>query len=507
MARAFTGLLLTLVLAVLVLPLALYAGPPVLAALRSEQPQRQLVVPSHQNAPSRLAAGGEEFPVPAGTGSAAPDPTALKELLDAELTVTGSGTFHGSVLDAMTGEVLYDLDGSSAVTPASSLKILTAAAALADLGADTRFETSVHQGRAGGTIVLKGGGDVLLTAGESDDEQPDETDGGQTDEVQTDDGQTDGGQSDEDHTAARAGLTTLADKTAAALKARGTTGTVRVQVDDTLFTGDSLLPDWSTEDVEAGEMAALYPLAINSAWAEEGVSSGPRVDDAALAAAKAFAGALKTSAAGYGFSVNPVIERGTAADGAEQLASVESAPVADQVRHMLLTSDNYLAEALARMSALATGREATFQGGTDAVAAAVSRLGVDTAGLVLADASGLAAGTEITTGQLAATVQASLTTTENDVRALPYSLPVAGLSGTLASRFSDGTTPSESAAGVVRGKTGTLFAVTSLSGYVTDADGRLLSFAFVANGLEANTAQARDAVDAAAAVLAGCGCR
>jgi D-alanyl-D-alanine carboxypeptidase/D-alanyl-D-alanine-endopeptidase (penicillin-binding protein 4) len=502
MARAFTGLLLTLVLAVLVLPLALYAGPPVLAALRSEQPQRQLVVPSHQNAPSRLAAGGEEFPVPAGTGSAAPDPTALKELLDAELTVTGSGTFHGSVLDAMTGEVLYDLDGSSAVTPASSLKILTAAAALADLGADTRFETSVHQGRAAGTIVLKGGGDVLLTAGESDDEQPDETDGGQTDEAQTDDGQ-----SDEDHTAARAGLATLADKTVAALKARGTTGTVRVQVDDTLFTGDSLSPDWSTEDVEAGEMAALYPLAINSAWAEEGVSSGPRVDDAALAAAKAFAGALKTSAAGYGFSVSPVIERGTAADGAEQLAAVESAPVADQVRHMLLTSDNYLAEALARMSALATGREATFQGGTDAVAAAVSRLGVDTAGLVLADASGLAAGTEITTGQLAATVQASLTTTENDVRALPYSLPVAGLSGTLASRFSDGTPPSESAAGVVRGKTGTLFAVTSLSGYVTDADGRLLSFAFVANGLEANTAQARDAVDAAAAVLAGCGCR
>ncbi|WAP51911.1 D-alanyl-D-alanine carboxypeptidase [Arthrobacter sp. ATA002] len=189
---------------------------------------------------------------------------------------------------------------------------------------------------------------------------------------------------------------------------------------------------------------------------------------------------------------------------------------------MLLTSDNYLAEALARMSALATGREATFDGGTQAVKAAVSRLGVDTSGLVLADASGLGAGTRISALQLARTMQAALTSTDNDVRTLPYSLPVAGLSGTLATRFSAGEPgdtsagepgdtsagePDVSPAGVVRGKTGTLFAVTSLTGFVTDADGRLLSFAFVANGLEANTAQARAAVDSAATVLAACGCR
>ena len=197
---------------------------------------------------------------------------------------------------------------------------------------------------------------------------------------------------------------------------------------------------------------------------------------------------------------------------------------------MLLTSDNYLAEALARMTARATGRDATFGGGTAAVAAAVARLGVDTSGLVLADASGLGAGTEISALQLAGTVQAALTSTQEDVRALPYSLPVAGLSGTLSSRFTGGTGttgtgagdtgtagaglsgnpaagPGQSPTGVVRGKTGTLFAATSLSGFVTDADGRLLAFAFVANGLEANTSQARAAVDAAATVLAGCGCR
>lgn len=491
MARVLTGLLLTLVLAVLVVPLAWYAGPPVVAALRHEQPPRQVVVPDHQQSPVRLAAGGDEFPVPAGAGSGAPDPEVLGPLLDAELTVAGSGVFTGAVLDVLTGEVLYDLDGEAPATPASSLKILTAAAALSDLGADTRFQTSVYAGSAPGTVVLRGGGDVLLTAGESDD----------------------------DETVGRAGLQTLAEDTAAALAERGTPKTVSIRLDDTLFTGKSLSPEWSAEDVAAGEITALYPLAINSAWASEGVSSGPRVDDAALAAADAFAAALKTSAARYGFTVDPVIERGTAADDADRLASVASAPVADQVQQMLLSSDNYLAEALARMSAQAAGREASFDGGTAAVVSAVSRLGVDTAGLVLADASGLAGGTEISALQLAGTVQAALTATENDVRALPYSLPVAGLSGTLSSRLTDAGTGKGSAgtaeaaagapspAGIVRGKTGTLFAATSLSGYATDSDGRLLSFAFVANGLDANTAQARAAVDAAATVLAGCGCR
>ena len=481
MARVLSGLLLTLVLAVLVVPLAIYAGPPVLAALAHQQPPRQIVVPPYQQGPGRLAAGGDEFPAPAGTESPAPDRGILAALLDAELTVAGSGTFHGAVTDTLTGEVLYDLDGGVPVTPASSLKILTAAAALSEIGADTRFDTAVYAGSAPGEIVLKGGGDVLLTAGESN-----------ADEI-----------------VGRAGLQTLAEETAAALAERGSPGTVLIRLDDTLFTGDSLSAAWSEEDVAAGEIAALHPLAINSAWASEGVSSGPRADDAALTAAGAFAAALEASAADYGFTVDPVIERGTAAEGARRLASVESAPVSEQVRQMLLTSDNYLAEALARMTAQAAGWEASFDGGTAAVEAAVSRLGVDTAGLVLADASGLGSGTEISALQLAGTVQAALTSAENDVRALPYSLPVAGLSGTLSSRFTGGTgdDAADSPAGVVRGKTGTLFAATSLSGYVTDADGRLLSFAFVANGLDANTAQARAAVDAAATVLAGCGCR
>ena len=488
MARVFYGLLLALVLAVLVVPLCLYAVPPVLAALTPDQPPRQLVVPSYQKAPSTLAADGGEFPAPANLDSTPPDPAKLAALLDAELTVSGSGSFHGVVLDVLTGELLYDLNGGTALTPASNLKLLTAAAALSVLGSGTRFETTVYAGSTADTVVLTGGGDVLLGSGES-----------QADAV-----------------VGHAGLQSLAEETAAELAARHTAGTVNVSLDDTLFTGDTLSPAWNREDVAAGEAAALYPLAVNSARAAEGQQSGPRSQDAALAAAGTFAAALDTAAAGYGFDVNPVVQRGTADDGAALLASAASATVADQVQQMLLTSDNYLAEALGRMTALAGGGEGTFAGAVSAVTSAVSGLGVDTAGMVLADVSGLGAGTQVTAVQLARTVQAALTSADNSVRNLPYSLPVAGLSGTLASRFTGtgtgGNSPGGSpggapGAGLVRAKTGTLLAVTALSGFVTDADGRLLSFAFVANGLDANTASARAAVDAAGAVLAGCGCR
>ena len=483
MGRTFFGLLLTLALAVLVVPLCFYAGPPVLAALGHEQPRRQVVVPAHQQPPARLTSDGTEFPVPAGPGSVPPDPAKLAGLLDAELVLSGSGTFSGTVLDGLTGEVLYDLGGGAPVTPASSLKILTAAAALSVLGSDTRFQTTVHEGTEPGTVVLAGGGDVLLGSGTSD---PDSTVG-------------------------RAGLQTLAEETAAALApiSRGTT--VSVRVDDTLFTGPALSPSWNPEDVAAGEAAPLYPLALNSAWAVEGQQSGPRAGDAALAAGEAFARHLAAAAAEYGFGVAPGVRRGTADDAAGLLASASSAPVSEQVQQMLLASDNYLAEALGRMTALARGGEASFDGAAAAVVSAVSELGVDTAGLDPADVSGLGGGTAISARQLAGTVQAALTSADKSVRDLPYSLPVAGLSGTLASRFTGagsaaGTEGQAPPAGLIRAKTGTLFAATSLSGFVTDADGRLLAFAFVANGLEANTGEARAAVDAAAAALAACGC-
>jgi D-alanyl-D-alanine carboxypeptidase/D-alanyl-D-alanine-endopeptidase (penicillin-binding protein 4) len=57
----------------------------------------------------------------------------------------------------------------------------------------------------------------------------------------------------------------------------------------------------------------------------------------------------------------------------------------------------------------------------------------------------------------------------------------------------------------VRAKTGTLTGVSALAGQVTDSDGRLLTFALMANGT--SQSQSRPQLDALAAALRGCGCR
>ena len=62
---------------------------------------------------------------------------------------------------------------------------------------------------------------------------------------------------------------------------------------------------------------------------------------------------------------------------------------------------------------------------------------------------------------------------------------------------------------MAKAKTGTLTGGERAGGYRRDADGRLLTFAAIANGTgpEAGTTAARAALDRFVAVLATCGCR
>jgi len=75
----------------------------------------------------------------------------------------------------------------------------------------------------------------------------------------------------------------------------------------------------------------------------------------------------------------------------------------------------------------------------------------------------------------------------------------------LQSRYTGGARIGQ---GAVRAKTGTLDGVSAEAGIVTDADGRRLVIAFVADHVPAGgTEAARTALDNIGAVLAGCGCR
>lgn len=417
------------------LPEAAPSAPGVLGAIGPGAPRAQ-------SAPAAPAAAG---------GLAA----ALKPLLaDPAL-----GTVRtASVVDTATGQVLYESGARDAMTPASTVKIATAAAVLAALGPEHRIRTTVTPGAAPGQIVLVGGGDPSLTAKKK---SPAGSGGS---------------------------LVALAGDTAQALKAAGT-DTVTLGYDDSLYTGPARHP--------IGVNPNIAP--VTALTADEGrpddSTSGPvdRSDDPSKDAARAF----RTLLADRGIKVTDEPAKAKPAAGVQPLAVTLSTPVAGLVERMLTSSDNDIAEALARQTALATGRPASFEGAEQAVTDRLTALGVDTAGSRFADGSGLNRADKISAGLLTGLLTKAADPQRPELRPVLTGLPVAGFTGTLKARNS-GSSP---AAGLLRAKTGTLSGVNSLSGTVVDPSGRLLAFAF----LTANTPGpegAEKALDKLAAAVA-----
>jgi D-alanyl-D-alanine carboxypeptidase/D-alanyl-D-alanine-endopeptidase (penicillin-binding protein 4) len=191
------------------------------------------------------------------------------------------------------------------------------------------------------------------------------------------------------------------------------------------------------------------------------------------------------------------------------LASVSSPPLAALVEQMLLESNNVIAETLARHVAIALGLPATFTGAAAADTTELRRLGITTP-ISLVDGSGLSPLDGIAPATLVRVL--ALAATRPKLRGAITGLPVAGFAGTLAAGESDfggiGWLAGGAARGVVRAKTGNLVTVASLAGIAYDHSGRLLVFAIMAPQVPSayELQSAANAIDAAAAGLAQCGC-
>jgi len=403
------------------------------------------------------------------TAAPAPAPAKLQGLVAALVADARLGTGTGVlVVDGLTGDVLASNAADVPHTPASTAKLVTAVAALTQLPATTTLPTRVVKGAAG-QVVLVGGGDMMLAAGAGD---PTAVDG-------------------------RAGLADLAAQVAKALKLAGTT-TVSLGVDDTLFSGPALSPTWAASDIAAGYVAPVTALAVDVAKIKPG-EYPPRYPDPSLAAA----GQLAARLAEQGITVTGAPARVTAPAGATELGVVQSAPIADVVQYFLHTSDNSIAEDVARLVAVHMGLPGSFEAASKAVLRAAVALGLDTSGATLVDASGLGAGSALPPQLLVGLVRLSIDPTHPELREVATGLPIAGLSGTLADRFMR-----TAARGLVRAKTGSLPHVTSLAGTVVDADGRLLAFAVLADQTPDGGQWApRETIDAFVTTLQACGCR
>jgi D-alanyl-D-alanine carboxypeptidase/D-alanyl-D-alanine-endopeptidase (penicillin-binding protein 4) len=391
--------------------------------------------------------------------AAIPATSAVQALAEQSILIAelGDGATAGlslSVRDLLTGEEIYGAGSGQALTPASTIKVLTAAAALTTLGPEAVFTTSASLSRGaggGGTVTLVAGGDTTLAPDAGDPSQ----------------------------VMGRAGLGDLARAAAIELRRSGLVE-VNVALDDTIFTGPSTRADWGWSSGTTWGAPAT-PLAVLDGRAGPAFDGVNYVLDPALVAAQQFAALLAQYAKDPATPLPPVsvvttVQRAGEPARSRRIAAVDSAPLGELVGYMLRNSDNTLAEAIGRVVALARGQQGSFAGCAAAVTASLTELGLATAGLRVDDCSGLSHDSRVSAGMLTGTLVMAGGAESARLGDVARSLPVGGLQGTLAERFAEAP-----GAGNIRAKTGTLTGVTSLAGMVQTSGGRQLVFAVLVN--------------------------
>ena len=374
------------------------------------------------------------------------------------------GRLGGRITDAMTGKELWQVANDVPLVPASTNKVLTAAAALLTLDHQARISTRVVAGgpNAQGPIVLVGAGDPTLSAAPPD--------------VPT----------------WYRGSPRIGDLVEQ-VRRSGVTPTA-VQVDTSAFTGPTMAQGWDPSDVDNGDIAPIESVMIDAGRIQPSTVNSRRSRTPALDAGRELAKAL---------GLDPgAVTIGSAPSGARQLAVVQSAPLVQRLSEMMDHSDNVLAECIGREVAAAINRPRSFAGAVDAITNRLSTAHIDTAGAALMDSSGLSVDDRLTAKTLDGTVQAAAGPDQPALRAMLDLLPIAGGSGTLADRFLD-TATNQGPAGWLRAKTGSLTDINALVGVLTDRSGRVLTFAFLSNAAGPN---GRNVMDALASKLWTCGC-
>jgi len=459
----------------------------------------------------------------------APEEAALAASLDSTLANPAFARSSWGVVveSADDGRVLYRHDAGKLLVPASSAKLLTAAAALARLGADFRWTTTVlaRGKRRGDTLA----GD-LLVVGRGDPTLAVDAAGDSLDPLRS----------------LRPWVDSLTAHGVRVIRGR-------VVGDGSAFTDPPLGRGWAWDDLDADYAAPVGALQFNesTAWIE--VTPAPAAGAPARFLIQPFDAPLRVygtvttvsadsnvahltwSRAPFGDSVtvggrlsagraperlpvsmpDPVRYFETAltealTDGGigvlgamgadttvtDTLFTWRSPPLSAVLPLLLKPSQNQIAETLLLTLGLEAKGAGSVDSGRAAIRDALTQLGVAPDSYVLADGSGLSRYDDVAPEAIAAVLEAMYH--RPDFQIFYDALPVAGVDGTLATRLL-GT----AAAGNARAKTGSMTGMRSLSGYVRTAGGETLVFVIVANGLTAPRRVVEAAQDGIVTRLAG----
>jgi D-alanyl-D-alanine carboxypeptidase/D-alanyl-D-alanine-endopeptidase (penicillin-binding protein 4) len=455
-----------------------------------------------------------------GTVSAQPAAhPALATALAGVVSAAGMGDQVSiAVVDATSGTTIFTHHADLALNPASNMKLVTAAAALATLGADFRIHTGLYGHVEGdavtGGLVLRGFGDPTLRQADLVELARDLADHGvrTVDRVIVDGTYFDGqylppafDQQPGEVAAFRATtaavsvdanaytLRVLPGASAGALARVRLDGAGYFDLDNQLTTSEGgaasviadqrALPDTR---MHLG-LRGTIPLGIT------GASYRRRIENPLPWAGAVMVDAL--SAAGIRTAGGASVA--SAAPTAGLLADHVSPPLSQMILAMGKQSDNFTAEMLFRVLGAERRRPGSAAGSAEAVSAFLTSTGIAEGHVTVVNGSGLFQGNRIAAGDLAhllAWVYQSPAVRDEYVA----SLAIGGVDGTLERRLRDLPAPR-----IVRAKTGTLDDAIALSGYVLGRSaGETIAFSVLVNGARGRQGPARALCDDVARAIA-----
>jgi D-alanyl-D-alanine carboxypeptidase/D-alanyl-D-alanine-endopeptidase (penicillin-binding protein 4) len=435
------------------------------------------------------------------------------------------------IVDAETGETLFERNADGYFVPASNMKLFTTALALAKLGPDYKFHTTLEtrgtlspEGTLSGDVLLVGRGDPNLSNRRFPFEQREEFDG-PPEKV----------------------LIELAE----ALAARGVKEiSGDVIGDDSYFPRERYPNGWEIDDMVWEYGAAISSIVVDDNTVALTLTPGEKMGDPVLASVSpltpdfALENDVSTSAPGVKSDLtltrepgaNLVVVRGTLpakgtprklvlaieepalhaasllrgllsergvkvdgkiravhvadTDGAPRtiLAEHVSVPLGDSVKLINKISQNLHTEMLlrtvARQNGLWSSAEEMLKTPQDFYAAA----GIAPDDVMQTDGSGLSRHDLVTPRAIVTLLEYA----EGQTWFAPYyrSLPVAGVDGSLQDRMK-----ATVAAGRIHAKTGSIEHVRTLSGFAETPSGRRLIFSFLGNNQGGNNHEAADALN------------
>ena len=425
-----------------------------------------------------------------------------------------------AVVDLTTGQQVYELNGDRLLNPASTMKVVTSAVALKNLGPSYRFTTEVYydgdiepDGTLKGDLYVKGHGDPTF-------------------------------------------VSKTLWKMVHDLKWMG----VRringsVYFDDSFHAGPTMIPGWNKpEDLEKGTsyFSALSALSLNAntvvlvvqpagevgskaqvsletpvrgnvEFVNEVKTGGPHsrrfveverevlpnkdtkftlrgsipIDDnlrpmwirrTVADPTGHFVAAFRKQMDRNDIKVTGRHRRGPVPRDAKMLFSVHSEPLSRILASMNKSSLNFVAEQVLRTVGGEVKGEGTTAAGIDVVSQYLQSIGVPATDVVLVNGSGLSRQAKLKPSALTA-VLADMARDPVVGAEFAASLAIAGTDGTLWKRLREDP-------GRLRGKTGTLDAVHCLAGYVDSRSGRRYAFAFLTNNYGTRVKAVRDVHDA-----------